>query len=242
MNKIKFYILFVLAINAIAAKAGDDVGLWMSADAETKITKAWSIGVGAEYRLADNISSADRWSVGIDTEYKLAKWLKVDAGYEFMDNYSHVDAKIRNDYASPAFNYWQARHRFHASAVASWKPNKRWTISLRERWQYTYRPSLTINGVYGDYTDVRKSVKGKGENVLRSRLEVSYNIKKSPFEPYVSCEMYNTDRIEKMRYAIGTEYKITKQHNLKFYYLYQDKSDDDERNGHVIGLSYGFKF
>lgn len=36
--------------------------------------------------------------------------------------------------------------------------------------------------------------------------------------------------------------KLSKKHALDFYYLYQNKADDDEANGHVIGAGYSFKF
>lgn len=45
-----------------------------------------------------------------------------------------------------------------------------------------------------------------------------------------------------LRWTLGTEWKLCKKHSLDFYYLYQNKADDDEANGHVVGAGYSFKF
>ena len=125
---------------------------------------------------------------------------------------------------------------------------RRFTFSLRERWQYTYRPSQSVPKFDGDDGSVKNDeyISGKGKNVLRSRLQVEYNIRKCAFTPYTSCELsYSLNEIgafEKLRWTLGTEWKLSKKHALDFYYLYQNKADDDEANGHVIGAGYSFKF
>ena len=88
-------------------------------------------------------------------------------------------------------------------------------------------------------------ISGKGKNVLRSRLQVAYNIRKCAFNPYASCELSHSlsdGAFEKARWTLGTEWKLSKRHSLDFYYLYQNKADDDESDGHVIGAGYSFKF
>ena len=82
--------------------------------------------------------------------------------------------------------------------------------------------------------------------MLRSRLQVEYDIKGVPFEPYASVEMYNDFdgfKIKKMRYTIGGDYKINKQHSIGLYYRHQDFSGDDEgESTHILGVGYKFKF
>lgn len=48
--------------------------------------------------------------------------------------------------------------------------------------------------------------------------------------------------MKKTRWTVGTEYKINKKHSFDLYYRYQDHEDDDETNGHVLGVGYKFKF
>ena len=50
--------------------------------------------------------------------------------------------------------------------------------------------------------------------------------------------------MDKMRYSLGTEIRLTKQHWLDVKYLYQHtyKDDASEGNRHVIGIGYAYKF
>ncbi|MBR7027896.1 MAG: DUF2490 domain-containing protein [Bacteroidaceae bacterium] len=78
---------------------------------------------------------------------------------------------------------------------------------------------------------------------MRSRLQVSYNIKGIPLEPYASFELSNNLRegfsIEKRRWVVGLEYTINKCHSFDLSYIYSNGSDDDEEgNLHVISLGY----
>ena len=147
-------------------------------------------------------------------------------------------------YNSRRPSYWGLRHRFNVSLTGSVKTG-RFGISLRERWQYTYRPRKTTerydydNGLWEDY-----NVRGKGHNVLRSRLKVEYDIPGYRIDPYASAEMYNSFSLEKSRYIVGAEWKITRTHSVGLYYLYQNVNndkDDDDTDEHVLGLSYRIK-
>lgn len=164
--------------------------------------------------------------------------------------------------------YWTARHRATASLTGSFKWN-RFKFSLRERYQYTYRMPAQCNRTrwYYDtyhqitgapeyyldedpnseeYSYMVDEKKAKSDHKLRSRLQISYDIKKCPFEPYVEVELYNqldnAFAYDKIRYTVGTEYKINKEHKLKFFYRYQDYADIDEVSGHVLGIGYAFEF
>lgn len=88
------------------------------------------------------------------------------------------------------------------------------------------------------------NVKSKRHHVLRSRLKVEYDIPKCKIEPYASAEFYNSWSLEKSRYIVGAEWKITEMHRVGLYYLYQDVNndkDDDEPDEHILGLSYKIK-
>lgn len=165
--------------------------------------------------------------------------------------------------------YWYTRHRATASLTGSFKWG-RFKFSLRERYQFTHRmrsycdrtrwyynpfheiipgtekyflDELPESDEYSYMTDEKKA---KSDHKLRSRLSVSYDIKKCPLEPYLEIEVYNqldnAFAYDKIRYTVGTEYKINKQNKLKLYYRYQDYADIDEVSGHVLGLGYAFEF
>ncbi len=159
--------------------------------------------------------------------------------------------------------YWYTRHRVTASLTGSAKWG-RFKFSLRERYQFTHRmrsycdreryyyfsaPTNKWDYEEPDFEQPEKLTdekKSKSDHKLRSRLAVSYDIKKCPFEPFAEVEVYNeldnAFAYDKVRYTVGTEYKINKDHKLKLYYRYQDYADVDEVSGHVLGVGYAFEF
>jgi long-subunit fatty acid transport protein len=245
-HNIKKTCALVIALMAMttANAQSDDFGIWANVEAEKKLGK-WSVGLETELRTRDNAGTTDRWSWGLNTSYKLNKYLKFSAGYTLL--YDNVDRLTYHDDGSinKEAKFWRIRHRFYASATASYKVDQ-WTFSLRERWQYTYRPEKTISERYDydqeDYDGESKTYSGKGHNVLRSRLQVAYSIPKTGLEPYANVELYNSWGIDKVRYTAGMDWDITKHHQVGLYYRYQDESDDEDDNRHILGLSYKFKF
>lgn len=258
----------MLCLATMAASAqGDDFGIWTSVEVQKKIDKKWNVSAEAEMRMRDNVKTVDRWSGGLDVSYKIAKDLKISAGYIFLwDNndrisrYDGNDSEIVSgatwDDGTPVRigdpkkrgEYWGARHRFHLSLAAE-KTFGAFNVSLRERWQYTYRPEHTVDQRWSfydnDWDDKEHTYRAKGKNVLRSRLQVEYKQRKGQkLLPYASVEMYNAWAVEKMRYTLGADYKIAKKHTLGLYYRYQSIHDesDDEPNRHVLGVGYKFKF
>lgn len=244
-----------------------DFGVWTSVGVEKKINKKWGVEFEGEFRTADALNEVARYSFSLSTDYKLTSWLKAEAGYVFLRDNNLASFKeepideedlgwvIQQGELTDA--YWTTRHRVNVALVGSVKVD-RVKISLRERWQYTYRPetsktetdyvfydpSLPLEPEVGEPKS--KIVKGKGSNVLRSRLQVAYDIKGVPFEPYASVELYNDFKdlkLKKTRYTIGGDYKITKQHSVGLYYRYQDFSGNDEgESTHILGVGYKFKF
>lgn len=239
--------LAALLLLPTVAGAQSDFGIWYGAGVEKKISKKWSVDVEGEFRTHNNTRTADRWNVGASVEYKIVKNLKASAGYDFLyDNTPekityHADASLNNWRPS----YWGIRHRFHADITGSLDVG-RVKLSLRERWQYTYRPSKTTSRYDFDnkwWED--KEVGPKGKNVLRSRLQAEWDIPKCKVEPYANAELFNSWKLTKSRYTIGADWKITKHHVAGLYYRYQDvrdNDDDNEPDSHIIGVNYKFKF
>ena len=201
-------------------------------------------------------------------------FLKADVGYVFMYMNYPGETAIKyetdddgNDVLDAEGNpipkhmnvdapYWTARHRATASLTGSVKWG-RFKFSLRERYQYTHRMrSYCDRERYGYHRDfdlwddvptlMTDEKKAKSDHKLRSRLSVSYDIKKCPWEPFAEVEVYNeldnAFALDKVRYTIGTEYKINKEHKVKVYYRYQDYAALDDVDDHVLGLGYAFEF
>ncbi|MBR5235055.1 MAG: DUF2490 domain-containing protein [Bacteroidaceae bacterium] len=188
-----------------------------------------------------------------------------EGNFEFDDEGNFIPKHKNVDAA-----YWTARHRATASLTGSFKLG-RFKFALRERYQYTYRMPSQCNRVRwyydpfhnlmpddipeyyldedpesDDYSYMTDEKSAKSDHKLRTRLSVDYDIKKCPFAPFAEIEIYNeldnAFAFDKIRYTVGTEYKINKKNKLKAYYRYQDSADIDEVGGHVLGLGYAFEF
>ncbi len=257
MEKHRLVTLVAAAALSLSALAQSEGGLIVGAEAEKKVNRQLSIGLEADMRSRNNFKTMDRLGIGIGASYKLTKWLKADAGYKLLDyNYrekveyytsSKGNAKIK---WRPS--YHGVKHRFYASLGASFKLPCNIKLSLRERWQYTYRPETTPERYKMSIADQTKTLDvgyargGKGKSQLRSRLQAEYDRKRALFTPYASVELYNNWTIEKVRYTAGTEIRLSKQHALDVYYRFQDMRNVDaeeyDPDMHFLGLGYKFKF
>lgn len=237
----------------------DDFGLDFSVEAEKKIDKQWSVSLEGEFRRRDDAKTNDRWSIGLGVDYKIAKWVKASAGYSLLyDNTKRISYSDQEDVDDGDFDevgmpkkcaqYWAPRHRFNVSLTFDKKLFGDFRFSLRERWQYTWRPEHTVSERWSyldeAYDGKAKTYGGSGKNVLRSRLQVEYDRKGLSLTPYANVEFWNAWKLQKTRYTVGLDWKLSKQHAVGAFYYYQKVNDDDdlEPNRHLLGVSYKFKF
>ena len=256
----KFFLVIAASMLPFLGHAqSDDFGTILSVEADKKINKKLTVSLDAEMRTRDDVKTVDRWSAGLQVSYKLLSWLKASAGYSFLyDNnerisyYEEGDGKVKRGVVNAGdpkkcAQYWGTRHRFQVSLTGSHKLGKL-ELSLRERWQYTYRPEYTVDERWSffddEYDGEEHTYRGKGKNVLRSRLQAEYKVKGFPGTPYAHVELFNAWNLEKVRYTLGYDWKINKQHTVGLFYRYQtvNNDDDNEANRHLIGLSYHLKF
>jgi len=84
----------------------------------------------------------------------------------------------------------------------------------------------------------------KDRTILRSRLTVSYDIRNFPIDIFgtveYGCGLNYT--ANKWKFIGGYDYKINKKNKVSVFYRYTTEDDDDEVNGHIVGLSYKFEF
>ena len=230
----------LLLASAEVRAEGDDFGMWFDVGLEKRLAKNLDLELELENRSRDNHEQVDRWSGSIGASYKLTDWLKASAGYTYL--YDHNEKW--NDKQTKVANFWGTRHRFNVSLTGSLDFGNL-SVSLRERWQYTYRPEKTVertkvsNGKVED-----KTYNGKGKNVWRNRMQLKYKVS-SLWRPYVNGETYVAGSgLEKYRLAAGTEIRLSKKHSFDVKYMFQKScsDDDEEGNRHIIGLGYTFKF
>lgn len=235
-------LLLVLAMIPTPSHA-DDAGLVLTVGASHKFSKKLSAGFETEFRSRNTFRTADRVKLGADVSYKVLPWLKAGVSYNLLIYNNPEKLTFQDDgvnYNNWRPGYWGLRHRFNVMLTASHKI-QRVELSLRERWQYTYRPSKTVDNFDFDEAEWEDDeVKGKGKNVLRSRLQLDWDIPKCKFDPFASVEFHTTRILDNTRFIVGVEHTIKKTHTLKAYYRYQ--MNHDEPNFHYLGMGYTYKF
>jgi len=258
---------------ALPAHADDDFGLWTSIAAEKKLGKHFDIEAAFDFRAEQKLQHAARYAVSLGAGYKPAKWLKFSAGYAFLRDHSPLEAKVNftkkgkeNGYNVDE-DYWRSKHRVFVDVTGKLSVG-RFTLSLRERYQFTHYVSadctryryrdLVQGGYTGEvytwggedfmsYEQATDHKATKNAHYLRSRLQIEYNIRHCPLTPFasyeLSCNLSEALDAEKSRLCLGFDWKISKRHVLSAAYLYQNGHDDDsDGNIHVIDLGYKFKF
>ncbi|MCR4920366.1 MAG: DUF2490 domain-containing protein [Bacteroidaceae bacterium] len=171
--------------------------------------------------------------------------------------------------------FWSPRHRANFEATGTVKLWKWLRISLRERYQFTHRMQSTAEDAKYRYTKMIDSATGtttytlrngypetetdtiatENDHILRSRLKLAVDKKGLAFGPFVSAELHNSlnsgqdFNLEKVRTAIGTEYKINKHNEISLAYVLTFQIHDDEApyarlhdRLHALNISYSYKF
>lgn len=223
-NRLKLTLIAILLLSVGTINAqSDDFGVWTSVEGVKEIVPKLNFGLKGEFRTRDDIGTVDRWTASADLSYRPCKYLKAGISYYYL-------------YLNHEKRGWERGHRYNLYLQGYYQWN-RFTFSLRERYQYTYRAGV-------EKTETRANPK----KVFRSRLQASYSIAQSGFSPYVSCEFFNKindpqkNELEKIRYTVGTEYKLSKVNTLNTYYRYDEGKLDGMTGLHVLGIGFTHKF
>lgn len=243
--KLKLLSICIL-LTSVSASAQTLLG---GAEISHKLKCGIGLSADVEYRSSQWVQHTDQWNVSAAASYKPKKWLKIGVDYKFLQ------AQTLSDGITVA--YWDNKQRVGVSAAGELKLFKKLTLSLREKYQYTYRPSLLVPRFEDGVAAGNKTVSAKSKHILRSRLMAEFKpSKKCRFTPFASYEIYsllkdvnhtkqrnNPGRFnDKWRLTVGCDYKINKRNGIELFYRYAkcpDIDDIDEPN--TIGLIYSFK-
>lgn len=239
----------IAMLSTAPAYAQSDWGGSYNLEFSKKIGKKLTLSFEEEYRTRNNFRSTERFMTTIGADYKLNRFLKIGADYTLIN----IDTQDNQFYD------WEVRHRWSAFITASHKIG-RFKISLREKFQQTYRmgvPSCETDSTYNTDEarwEYEQKERSNPKKMLRSRLQVSYDIKKSKFEPYAAIELshliddpINTG-LARVRYTVGTDYKLSKHSKLNLFYRYNDekttnrKGDEYDPDSHYIGVGFSHEF
>lgn len=135
---------------------------------DKKLAKGIHLKLEEEIRVDGNFRSLDRLHTTLALDYKVNSFLKVGIGYALINPYSTSNGAFKN-----------SRHRFMADAIGNVRFGD-WRLSLKERFQATYR-----TGSMNEYQNPRTAL------TLKSRLKLSYK-RFLRIEPYAYLELRNT--------------------------------------------------
>lgn len=262
-----FPLLLLLVPLALHAESG----IWLETAVEKSISKHWSAEISLGHRREHDFRQASRCYGAAQVAYRWNSHWKFSAGYQYIHDYKAEQGKINLNEAGQinGYNvdeaYWRPRHRVLAEASYKWKINKRWSLSLRERYQYTHTPEASTTEwkyrkadaqgtyVYGGepfrrLTSEAEIKRASDKHYLRSRLKLEYKPKHCPLSPFATYELANNLAegfdIVRHRFTLGGEWQLGKQHSLSTAYLHQigHNDNDDAAPLHIIDISYKFKF
>ena len=175
--KTRILVIFAIVLSAFgfpSLKAQTDVDLdpevggRLSVSVDKKLARGLHISLEEEIRMDNNFGSFDRFHTTLGLSYKVNDYLKLGVGYAMINPYSSSDGAFKS-----------SRHRLMLDATGSLRFGD-WRLSLRERFQATYR-----SGDMNEYQNPRTAL------TLKSRLKLSYKGLRR-LEPYAYVELRNT--------------------------------------------------
>ena len=220
-----------------------EFGARFSVDLNKKIVKGLHVEAGGELRLSDNFSNLGRYQAQLGLTYKFNDYFKMGAGYMLIEKKNSE-------------NVWKPRHRFYLDGTLSLRAGH-WRFALKERLQLTHRD---VNNIYQNNPNLL---------ALKSRLKVSYKGFSANLTPYTYVELrnvfndpslnatwseanqsytnysfqgYHAAYVNRLRGALGLEWKLSKHHALDFFvmgdYFYDKVVDTNKEGTNLHGLWY----
>ena len=139
----------------------NDFQIWGQVSAKYKIGKKIRLSSSLGLRSFENTRFVKKYYADFGFKYKFNKRISTAVKYRFSDYH---------------FYNVVSTHRFSLDAEYSFKKWGRARLSVRERVEYEWLVTNPVN--VGD------------DSNLRSKIEMTYDIKKSKIEPYISVEHY----------------------------------------------------
>lgn len=181
-----------------------------------------------------------QYRFGMDFNWTLVKNLKlsVEPEFRFEDPFSfdrfQVDIGLK--YKTFGFLSWGAQYRLMLEPGNS---NGQYAFNLTAKEKFgKFTPSLRLQ--YSNYT----SSEIYDKEYLRYKAGLEYDIRKSPFTPYASVEIFHqldVNLLLKTRYTAGFDFKVKKGRYLNFDYSFEYYALD-YKNRHIFSFGYKLNF
>ena len=168
----------------------------------TKTKRKGSITFKQGYRLRENSSLLSKQFSDFRFKLMLNKRLSVAMGYRYSTDWN---TPLESS-TLLLYPYVYNKHRYYSDIIVKKKLKKRFLVYSRSRCLY--------QGNSFEYN-----------SVIREKLGISYNIRKTKLEPESSVECFYTwnESIDKIRYTLLINYPITKSLDFDLAYRIQQE-------------------
>ena len=135
---------------------------------------------------------------------------------------------------------------------------KKWSVAIGYRYITDFDLSQNTSTIHRIYADVNYRKKKKRwlmknrlryqyqeENfTLRDKVSLSFNIRKTPLEPFTAFELFFKDsEFKKWRFTLGASYPFLKDFDIDVYYrLQQSFNTNNPKQLHILGFGMEYKF
>jgi len=180
-------------------------------------------------------------------------WSKLGASYDLNKDFSlSLDQgfRARENASLPDVNFSNLSLKYDLI--------KKWSVAIGYRYITDFDLSQNISTSHRIYTDINYRKKKKRwlmknrlryqyqeENfTLRDKVSLSYNIRKTPLEPFTAFELFFKDsEFKKWRYTLGASYPFLKEFDIDAYYrIQQSFNTNNPKQLHILGLGIEYKF
>ena len=214
----RFYFILLISVFTITVvKAQEnDFQIWGDLSAKYKINKKIKLNASIGFRSYENSQLIKKYYADLGMKYDISKRISLGAKYRFSDYHFHTKVST---------------HRLSFDATYSFKKWGRIRLRIRERYDYEW---LVVNPVnVGD------------DMTLRSRITLTYDIRKCKIEPYMSIEHYFglngsfSGETKLLRWTMGAQMPVNKWSDLQVSYRIQKQVYTDSPTvAYVFMLSY----
>jgi predicted porin len=180
-------------------------------------------------------------------------WSKVGASYDLNKDFSlSLDQgfRARENASLPDVTFSNLSLKYDLI--------KKWSVAIGYRYITDFDLSQNTSTSHRIYTDINYRKKKKRwlmknrlryqyqeENfTLRDKVSLSYNIRKTPLEPFTAFELFFKDsEFKKWRYTLGASYPFLKEFDIDAYYrIQQSFNTNNPKQLHILGLGIEYKF
>ena len=221
-RKFKRYFTFIVLVTAgLCPVFSQNYSGWYNAAIKLNLPHKFSSEIQFESRTSfQNPVNLNQYFPQIELGYKINKRFDVSAAYRF--------SRTKEDNG-----YFYNRNKFYFNFFTDY-PIKRFT--LKNRFRYQLQTKQYIDNKFDKIPDKK----------FRDKIEVSYNIKKTPLEPSLSFEMfyplnyYKINNIDEYRIEGSLSFPLAKKHDMEIGILYIKERFPIPEKSYILTLAYSF--